>query len=258
MTLSEPTVSQDSRPTVAVVSGGGTGIGKAIAARLATRHQVVILGRRAEVLAATAAELGPRVHAHQVDVSVKDEVLALAERLRADHGRVDVVVNNAGYLLGVTLADIDAGESTMDEVLGANLKGAYLLTAALRELLPSPGGRVVNVSSIAAHSGGSGAGAAQAYAAAKAGLTGLSFGMARELGPRGITVNVVAPGFIADTGFTEEFPAERVRWLIDQTIVGRAGRVDDVAHAVEFLASQEASFITGHVLHVNGGWMFGR
>lgn len=247
-----------SEPTVAVVSGGGTGIGRAIAARLATRHEVVVLGRRKDVIEAAAAELGPRVHAHQVDVSVKDEVLAFAERMRADHGRVDVVVNNAGYLLPVTLADIDAGETNLDEVLGANLKGAYLLTAALRELLPSPGGRVVNISSIAALSGGSGPGAAQAYAAAKAGLTGLSFGMARELGPRGITVNVVAPGFIADTGFTEDFPAERQRWLVEQTIVGRAGQVDDVAHAVEFLASPEASFISGHVLHVNGGWLFGR
>ncbi|MBM7774781.1 3-oxoacyl-[acyl-carrier protein] reductase [Actinokineospora baliensis] len=247
-----------SEPTVAVVSGGGTGIGKAIAARLALANEVVILGRRADVLAEAAAELGPRVHARQVDVSAKDAVVAFAEWLRAEHGRVDVVLNNAGYLLPVTLADIEAGEANLDEVLGANLKGAYLLTAALRDLLSSPGGRVVNISSIAGYSGGSGAGAAQAYAAAKAGLTGLSFGMARELGPLGITVNVVAPGFIADTGFTTDFPAERQRWLAEQTVVGRAGHVDDVAHAVEFLASAQASFISGHVLHVNGGWLFGR
>jgi 3-oxoacyl-[acyl-carrier protein] reductase len=243
---------------VVVVTGGGTGIGKAIAAHFAHGSRVVIVGRRADVLEAAAHELGDRVTAVVADVAHRADVEALADTIRSCHGRVDVLINNAGYLLPVTVGDWEAGEAAFDEVLGANLKGTYLVTAALSDLMVRPGGRVVNISSIAAFTGGSGTGAAQAYAAAKAGVIGLTYGMARELGPQGITVNAVAPGFIADTGFTESFPHERVRMLVGQTMAGRAGAVDDVAGAVAYLASPEASFLCGHVMHVNGGSLFGR
>lgn len=97
-----------------------------------------------------------------------------------------------------------------------------------------------------------------AYAAAKAGLHGLTFGLARELSPRGITVNAVAPGFVAGTGFTGDWPEERVRFMVEQTAVKRAGQPEDVAAAVRYLASPEAGFVTGEILQVNGGWLFGR
>jgi 3-oxoacyl-[acyl-carrier protein] reductase len=185
-------------------------------------------------------------------------VARLATSVGERYGRVDVLVNNAGYLLAVTLADPSAGVDALTEVLNVNLVGAYRVTAALSDLLVRPGGRVVNVSSIAAFTGGSGSGAAQGYAAAKAGLLGLTYGMARELGPQGVTVNAVAPGFIADTGFTEGFPPERVRMLVDSTMVGRAGDVADIAAAVGYLASPEAGWVCGQVLNVNGGTLFGR
>jgi 3-oxoacyl-[acyl-carrier protein] reductase len=244
---------------VVVVTGGGTGIGRAVAARFAADgDRVVVAGRREEPLREAAEALGPTVTAVRADVSRLADVQGLAEEVRSAFGRVDVLVNNAGYLLGVTLADLEAGAAAFEEVVGANLTSTYLVTAALSELLTKPGGRVVNISSIAACTGGSGTGAAQAYAAAKAGVLGLTFGMARELGPQGVTVNAIAPGFVADTGFTESFPPARVRWLVDQTMVGRGGHVDDVVAAVRHLASPEASYVCGQVLHVNGGALFGR
>ena len=243
---------------VVVVTGGGSGIGKAVAAHFAGRDRVVIVGRRAGPLEATASELGERVTPLPGDVSRRADVEALAATIAERFGRVDVLVNNAGYLVPVTVADIDAGADALEEVLGANLKSTYLMTAALSALITRPGGRVVNVASIAAFTGGSGSGAAQGYAAAKAGVIGLTYGMARELGPQGITVNAVAPGFVADTGFTASFPDSRVRWLVDQTMVGRAGRVEDVAEAVGYLAGPAAAWVCGHVLHINGGSLFGR
>jgi 3-oxoacyl-[acyl-carrier protein] reductase len=244
---------------VVVVTGGGTGIGRAVAERFAADGaSVVISGRRADVLAATATELGDRVSAYPADVADPAGLDRLAGFVRERFGRVDVLVNNAGYLLPVTVADPVAGVPALTEVLQVNVVGPYLLTAAVADLLPRPGGRVVNLSSIAAFTGGSGAGAAQGYAAAKAGLIGLTYGMARELGPQGITVNAVAPGFVADTGFTEGFSPARVEQLVGLTIVGRAGRTDDVAGAVAYLASAEADWVCGQVLHVNGGALFGR
>jgi 3-oxoacyl-[acyl-carrier protein] reductase len=123
--------------------------------------------------------------------------------------------------------------------------------------LPRPGGRIINISSIAAFTGGSRPGAI-GYAAAKAGLLGMTYALARELSPQGITVNAVAPGFIANTEFTGAWSEERIQSIVAQTPVGRAGDANDVAEAVLFLASPEASFITGEVLNVNGGWLFGR
>lgn len=122
--------------------------------------------------------------------------------------------------------------------------------------LPRPGGRIINISSIAAFTGGSRPGTI-GYAAAKSGLLGMTYALARELSPQGITVNAIAPGFIANTEFTGQWSKERVEGIIAQTPVGRAGQVSHVATAVLFLASPEASFITGEVLNVNGGWLFG-
>jgi 3-oxoacyl-[acyl-carrier protein] reductase len=139
-------------------------------------------------------------------------------------------------------------------MLSTNLVGAYLMAHALGPHLRRPGGRIVNISSIAAFRGGG-----DMYSAAKAGLVGLSYSLAQDLGPEGITVNAVAPGLVLDTEFfADRMTDERRQRTVSQTPAGRPGRPEDVAEAVHYLASDAASFVTGEVLHVNGGWLFGR
>ena len=142
-------------------------------------------------------------------------------------------------------------------VIDINLKGSLLMAVATAPHLNRPGGRIINISSIAAFNGGNPI-ATTGYAAAKAGLHGLTYGLARELSPQGITVNAIAPGFIADTGVTGRWSEERIESIISDTPVGRPGQPEDVAAAALYLASREASFVTGEIMNVNGGRMFGR
>lgn len=241
---------------VAVVTGGGTGIGRAVAAALAEQgDRVVILGRRAEVLQRTAEELGVRWR--QADVSRREEVQAAVDWILDELGPIiDVLVNNAGGAGGGLANDapLEQAEQVWDEVVGANLKGSFLMTWAVLPHLRRPGGRIVNVSSIAAFSGRGGV-----YTAAKAGVLGLTYWLALALGPQGVTANAVAPGFIEGTeffgpGLTEEGRASRIQ----QIPAGRSGRPEEVAAAVRYLTSPEAAYVNGEVHHVNGGWLFGR
>jgi 3-oxoacyl-[acyl-carrier protein] reductase len=243
---------------VVVITGGGSGIGKAIAGTFARNQaQVVIVGRRNDSLQATAQELGPNCHWQQANVSQRNQVAAAVKAIVDQYGKIDVLVNNAGFVRGITTdLPLDQAEQVWDDEIGTNLKGAFLMSIAIAPHLPRPGGRIINISSIAAFTGGSRPGAI-GYAAAKSGLLGMTYALARELSPQGITVNALAPGFIADTEFTGQWPEERVKGIIAQTPVGRAGQASDVAASVLFLASPEASFITGEVLNVNGGWLFG-
>lgn len=246
---------------VAVVTGGGTGMGRAVATRLARDgHVVVITGRRGSVLDATAAALANpcpgRVMARRCDASDPDDVDGLAGWLVAEVGlAVDVLVNNAG---GVE--SLPDGATTRDaaeyarRTLASNLVGSYLLTYALRPLLRRPGGRVINISSIAAFRGGG-----DMYSAAKAGVVGLTYALAADLGPEGITANAIAPGLVLGTEFFgDRMTPERLSRTVGQTPAGRAGTPEDIAAAVAYLASPEAGFVNGEVLHVNGGWSFGR
>jgi 3-oxoacyl-[acyl-carrier protein] reductase len=239
----------------AVVTGGGTGIGRAVAAALAARgDRVAILGRRAEVLEEAARELG--VAWRRADVTRRDEVEAAVGWVVAELGPVvDVLVNNAGGIRWLDPgAPLEKAERLWDEVMDANVKGPFLMSRAVLPHLRRPGGRIVNLSSVAAYSGRGGP-----YAAAKAGVVGLTYSMALDLGPEGVTVNAVAPGFIDDTeffggGLTEEGRQER----IGRIPAGRPGRPDEIAAAVAYLTSPAAGYVNGEVHHVNGGWLFGR
>ena len=240
---------------VAVVTGGGTGIGRAVAATLVARgDRVAILGRRPEVLEATAGELGCAWR--QADVTVREQVRAAVDWVVAELGPgIDVLVNNAG---GIGALDDDApleeAERVWDEVVDANLKGSFLMSRATLPHLRRPGGRIVNLSSIAAWSGRGGP-----YAAAKAGVAGLTYSLALELGPLGITANAVAPGFIEDTEFFGSGLSEQGRrQRLDRIPAGRPGHPDEIATAVAYLTSPEAGYVNGEVHHVNGGWLFGR
>ncbi len=243
---------------IAIITGGNSGMGRAIAkAFVGHNDHVTIIGRNPESLRQTAEELGPGVAWQRADVSNREEVARAVSTVVEQFGEIDVLVNAAGFVLGVTTdLPLDEAEQLWDDVIDTNLKGSFLMAVATAPHMTRPGGRIINISSIAAFTGGSRAGS-MAYAAAKSGIHGLTYGLARELSPQGITVNAIAPGFVANTGFTGDWSEERVRGIIAETPVGRAGHVDDIAAAVLYLASPEASFVTGEVLNVNGGWIFG-
>ncbi|MUN35531.1 SDR family NAD(P)-dependent oxidoreductase [Actinomadura litoris] len=229
-----------------LVTGGGTGIGRAIARGFAERHEaVVITGRRPGPLKETADALG--VRALKCDHTDPEALMGTLAELP---GRIDVLVNNAG---GNTDFDADgrtdlaAYARDFRANLDANLVSAALTTKAVDERLV-PGGAVVHIGSIAADQG------AGSYGAAKAGLASWNLDLAGELGPRGITANVVSPGYVADTEFfRDRLPDERRGELVSSTATGRAASPDDIAEAVIFLASPAARHITGQVLNVNGG-----
>lgn len=247
---------------VVVVTGGGTGIGRAIAGAFARDgERVVLLGRRADVLARAAEQLQTEapdaaVLCHRCDVGAPDEVEGFQQWLMGEVGStVDVLVNCAGGTGGIADdAPLREAAALAWDLLGSNLVGTYLMVHALLPHLRRPGGRIVNISSIAALRGGGGM-----YSAAKAGVLGLTYSLAGDLGPDGITVNAVAPGLVLDTEFFgDRMTEEREARTVAQTPMRRPGRPRDIASAVHYLASGEASFVTGEVLHVNGGWLFGR
>jgi 3-oxoacyl-[acyl-carrier protein] reductase len=236
-----------------VISGGGTGIGLATArAFAADGEQVLLLGRRAEVLEKAGV---PGALTCAADLAEPDQVRRVARFVAEEFGTVDVLVHCAG---GAGQLEPSSGsDDPLDRVahdwtvnFRQNVLTAALLTEALKNRLAEPGGRVLFVSSIAAYRG-SGSGA---YAAAKAGLHPYAHDLARQLGPHGITVNVVAPGYVEDTEFFGDTmdEARRAR-LIGDTVTGRAGTPGDVASTLHWLASPAAGHVTSQVVQVNGG-----
>ncbi|MEU7713443.1 SDR family oxidoreductase [Micromonospora chalcea] len=244
---------------LAVVSGGGTGIGASVARGLVgDGFDVLVVGRRGDVLDAAArricAESGRdgAVTAVVADLTDPGQVGAVVDTV--GERAVDAVVNNAGGFLGGSTDSLAGVADWWRANLDANVLTAVLLTEALLPALRRPGGRVVLLSSIAAQRGGAGP-----YSAAKAALHGWAYDLAAQLGPDQITVNVVSPGYVAETEFfgdrmTPEGHAKRVA----ATLVGRAGVPDDIAAAVSYLVGPSAGYVTGQVLGVNGGSVLGR
>ena len=237
----------------AVVTGGSRGIGRAIALRLAEQGANVAFSFKGNAEAAHAtqadiAALGRQAVAIQADVSRPESADALIREALEFLGRVDILVNNAGITRDdlIMRMSIDAWR----EVIDTNLSGAFYATKAVtRPMLRARSGRIINITSVSGQAGQMG----QAnYSSAKAGLIGLTKATARELASRGITVNAVAPGFVV-TELTQDLPQELKDELIRRTPLGRFGETAEIASAVAFLASDEAAFITGQVLAVDGG-----
>jgi 3-oxoacyl-[acyl-carrier protein] reductase len=236
---------------VALVTGASRGIGRAIATQLAGQGALVVAAARGDHAADTVRELTAAGHAAEAaGVDVTDT--AALEQLPGDivgrHGRLDIIVSNAGIARDQLLMRMKRDD--WDAVLATNLTATFVLAqAAVRPMLKQRGGRIIAVSSVVGQSGNAGQ---TNYAASKAGLIGFAKALAREVASRGITVNVVAPGLI-ETDMTRAMAGKAHTSWAEQIPLGRLGSVDDVAAAVCFLASDEAAYITGHVLAVNGG-----
>jgi 3-oxoacyl-[acyl-carrier protein] reductase len=241
---------------VAFVTGASQGIGRACAVRLAKRGATIaVAARNQEKLNELVTEItanGAQGAAFVLDVTDEEQIKSSIKSAITQFGKVDILVNNAGITRDQLVMRMKRAD--WDAVLQTNLTSAYLCTQQVTSsMLKQRWGRIINITSVFGQMGQAG----QAnYAASKAGLIGLTMAIARELGSRNITCNAVAPGFI-ETAMTEVLGEEFKQSAAKQIPLGRVGTVEDVANAVAFLASDEAAYITGHVLNVNGGMLMG-
>ena len=238
---------------VAVVTGGSRGIGRSVCLALAEAGAHVLVNYRSNEEAAHETvrqieEAGGSAELLQFDVTDPDAVDSAIKDAAKRHGRLDILVNNAGISIDQLLLRVSA--SDMEATWKTNVNGAlFCAKACIRPMMRAKWGRIISLSSVVGESGNAGQ---VVYSSSKAALLGMTRSLAREYASRGITVNAVAPGFI-ETDMTAELPEAARRGIIDQTPLGRIGRPEEVAAAVVFLASEEASYITGQVVRVNGG-----
>ncbi|HKF73764.1 MAG TPA: glucose 1-dehydrogenase [Stellaceae bacterium] len=237
---------------IAIVTGGASGIGAAIAQRFATEGAETIAADLACTAGGLALTATPRLHRHKLDVGDIRSVGGLVEVVLARFERIDVLVNCAG--IGANKPFLETSVELFDRILAVNLRGTFLMSQAVARTMTKAGGSIINIGSISGLRGNLGR---AAYGASKGGLVTLSEVMAVELAPRGIRVNVIAPGPI-ETPLVEAMlsPAERAIWT-QQLPLRRYGTVTEVAAAALFLASDDASYVTGHVLAVDGGFLAG-
>ena len=241
---------------VALVTGASQGIGRACALALAESGATVAVAARTEAkLADVVAQItanGGQAAAFRMDVGTEEQIKAATKAVIAQFGKIDILVNNAGITRDTLLMRMKRAD--WDDVLATNLTAAHLcIQAVIGSMLKQRWGRIINITSIFGQMGQAG----QAnYAASKAGLIGLTMAVAREVASRNITVNAVAPGYI-ETAMTAALSPETREAALKMVPLGRAGTDTDVANAVRFLASEQAAYITGHVLNVNGGMLMG-
>jgi 3-oxoacyl-[acyl-carrier protein] reductase len=238
---------------VAIVTGGSRGIGRGIAVELGKRGGTVIVNYNANADAANAVveeikSYGGDASAFQADVSVEEQVNELIKYATATYDKLDILVNNAGTTRDNVIMLMKADD--FDTVISTNLRSTWLCSkAAVKVMMRKRYGRIVNITSVSGIMGQSGQ---TNYSASKAGVIGLTKSLAREIASRNVTVNAVAPGFVL-TDMTKDLPEDLTKKLNEFIPLGRWGDVQDVANAVAFLASDEAAYITGHVLTVDGG-----
>ena len=238
---------------IAVVTGASRGIGRGIALALADAGATVICAARdlskLETVVAEIVAAGGKAHAHRVDVASRESIEALISSVVTAHGRIDVLVNNAGITRDNLLLRMKPAE--WDDVIATNLTSVFISTqAVMKPMLKQRGGSIINIGSVVGLSGNAG----QAnYAAAKAGLIGFSKSVAREVASRGIRVNVVTPGFI-DTDMTKAMPDAARQAVLASVPLGRTGTPPDIAALVVYLASDASAYVTGQTISVDGGF----
>ena len=238
---------------IAVVTGGSRGIGRAMCQRLAALGALVIVNyvsnpAAAEETVQSIRSAGGKAESVQFNVASGGEIEAAFKKILEAHGRVDILVNNAGITRDGLLMKMK--DEQWDEVLNTNLKGVFLCTKAVsRAMMKQRWGRIINITSVVGFAGNAG----QAnYAAAKAGIVGFTKSVAKELASRGITVNGVAPGYIV-TDMTKDLSEEVTNMIKEEIPMGVLGEAEDIAGAVAYLASDDARYVTGQFIHVNGG-----
>ncbi len=249
---------------VVVVTGGGTGMGRAIALRFSENgDKVYVVGRRIDKLEETA-RLGKNIYPISGDVTDIKSIQQLKATILKDNASVDILINNAG---GRGAKSTDDGSSleeiteVWEQIIKLNLSSVFYVTQCFSDCISNHGGRIINISSFVALGGSSQGGViGTAYAAAKSGIHGIDKTLAKSLGARGITINSIAPGFIDSTDFFGKngASAELKERYAKSVLLGRAGRSEDIAAGAFYLASDEAGFITGEILNINGGVQFGR
>jgi 3-oxoacyl-[acyl-carrier protein] reductase len=237
---------------IAIVTGAAQGIGKAIALDLAAAGADIVLGDvmvdKAEEVAGEVIKLGRRTLVVKLDVSDRESTTALARAAADEYGRIDILVNNAGITRDNLIMRMKPEE--WDSVIAVNLTGVFNCTqAVVRYMMKQRYGRIINISSVIGQMGNAGQ---SNYGSTKAGVVGFTKSAARELGSRNITVNAITPGFIA-TAMTDALSEEVRERLLANVPLGRLGQPQDIAKAVRFLASDDAAYVTGAVLNVNGG-----